>query len=226
MQVISVVRDFDTYNRLVKGNPFYSARTNFVAFDNRVENQGISKRYNSFLDNYDYSKSDWFLFCHEDWELKEPLEDRLTNLDKKCLYGPIGKIADRKIDKYSGFVGMIEESKRDGSRLSFVGLDGCNLERAATFDCQCLIVHSSLVKEHHLRFDENLIFDLYVEDFCMNARERFGIPSLILQMYCHHWSPGNISEQKFLDKYAYLIEKYEPTKEWYSTTCCNIVIGK
>ena len=70
MQVISVVRDFDTYNRLVKGNPFYSARTNFVAFDNRVENQGISKRYNSFLDNYDYSKSDWFLFCHEDWELK------------------------------------------------------------------------------------------------------------------------------------------------------------
>ena len=44
--------------------------------------------------------------------------------------------------------------------------------KVQTFDCQCLIIHSSLINRYKLRFDENLTFDLYVEDFCANANEK------------------------------------------------------
>ncbi len=85
MIVVSVVRDFELYERLVKNNSNY-ADAKFVSFDNSKENLTIPQRYNSFLNAYDYSKPDWFVFCHEDWKLCE----QLTFPSKDAIYGVIG----------------------------------------------------------------------------------------------------------------------------------------
>ncbi len=62
MQIISVVRDFEMYDKCVGANP-YNAGAELHPIDNRVENKGIPTRYNEFLDAYDYSKPDWFVFA-------------------------------------------------------------------------------------------------------------------------------------------------------------------
>ena len=85
-----------------------------------------------------------------------------------------------------------------------------------TFDCQCLVVHSSLIRRYGLRFDERLSFDLYVEDFCVGAYERYGIESHILLMECHHFSQGSIG-QRFYEALACLQEKYRSARKRYAS---------
>ena len=115
MIIVSAVRDFTLYDKLIRNNPF-CARAELVPFDNRVENLSITTRYNSFLDNYDYSKESWFVFCHEDWELKEDLANRLEHLDRGCLYGPIGCVLnDDIIFSLTKTKGRISHSAKDGS---------------------------------------------------------------------------------------------------------------
>lgn len=224
MIFISVVRNEKMYHDFVTHNP-YNKGGEFIAYDNNKENITIPKRYNHFLNNYDYSKPDWFVFCHEDWELKEDLEKRLCDLDKNNLYGPIGTDLNYKIFLFHPLKGQIENSYKDGSNHTLIGHSVKNLSQVGTFDCQCLIVHSSLIKKHHLRFDENLTWDLYVEDFCIGAREQHNISSYILQLKCQHYSFGNIAE-RFYTQYAYLQKKYATAKNMYISTCSNIPIGK
>ena len=224
IQMISVVRNFEMYNRLVKNNPFNKG-AKFIAFDNNKENLGISARYNSFLDSYDYSKEAWFVFCHEDWEVKEDLASRIKGLAKDCLYGPIGAPFAKNILWNSSAQGQIEESQKDGTELKTAGQYNDTLPVVGTFDCQCLIVHSSLIQKHHLRFDENLCFDLYVEDFCINARENYGVSSRVLQLKCHHWSKGRLSE-RFYEKLSYLKEKHKGAQYFYITPVNTTKITK
>ena len=63
---VTVVRDKAMYDRLVKGNP-NNAGAEFVAFDNLAENLPVTRRYNSFLEGWDYSRPAWFVFLHEDY---------------------------------------------------------------------------------------------------------------------------------------------------------------
>ena len=191
---ISVVRDFEMYDKLVRRNP-YNEGAAFTCFDNRISNVGVATRYNSFLDSYDYSEPAWFVFCHEDWELNEDLRPKLSKLNKDSLYGPIGissVIGGNSIYLYPR--GFCRQTSRDGSHEKM----NRGLFRSGTvdtFDCQCLIVHSSLVLKRSLRFDDNFTFDLYVEDFCIQAHEKFGIVSRILPLDCRHWSHGNVTER-------------------------------
>ncbi len=217
MQIVSVVRDFEIYNKLIKNNKFYSTNTNFIIFDNSKENITIPKRYNSFLESYDYSKEDWFVFCHEDWEAKEDLEQKLLNLNKDCLYGPIG-MSFGKFYKKSVAYGIIIQSDKNGDSPVKYGrnIDDKN-NLVGTFDCQCLIVHSSLIKKYHLRFDENLSWDLYVEDFCIAANEKHNICSKILLLKCQHYSHGAITK-RFYDQLTYLRKKYRHSFKIYCTT--------
>ncbi|MCQ2966099.1 MAG: hypothetical protein MJ250_05105 [Alphaproteobacteria bacterium] len=212
--MISVVRNFEMYERLVKSNSF-NQKAEFVVFDNNKENIGISARYNSFLENNDYSKDAWFIFCHEDWELKEDISSKLSNLDKNALYGPIG-VTFGKFWKLATTKGEITQSDKDGNDISKQGHFVHTNEVVGTFDCQCLIVHSSLIKKYNLRFDENLLFDLYVEDFCINAREKYDICSKVLQMECQHYSEGNITD-RFYKQLKYLRNKYKNVKAIYCT---------
>lgn len=222
--VVSVVLDSAMYERLVKNNP-YNSGARFIAFDNRTENKGVAERYNGFLDTYDYNSPAWFVFCHEDWEIKEDWFPRFQTLSKKHLYGPIGSVfKDGKRHSIKYMYGEIENSAKDGSRKIVVGIKVKGHQVVNTFDCQCLIVHSDLVKKHHLRFDDKLLFDLYVEDFCINALERHGIISEILQLKCQHYSFGSV-QPRFYEGLAYLNDKYKDTGRSYGCTVGHSVIG-
>ena len=207
--LISVVRDFEMYTRCVKANPFtHGCET--VSIDNRVRNDGIPVGYNRFLDSRPTDENAWYVFCHEDFELKEPLLPRLTaTLDPNALYGPIGAVTQVRFGIYHQWrlVGAVEECRKDGSAVRTIGTPVPCGTIAETFDCQCLIVHSSLVQRHHLRFDEALTFDLYVEEFCMAAHERAGVDSRILPLQARHWSGGSIQPRYFTQE-AYVNAKY------------------
>lgn len=219
MIVISVVRDFEIYNRFVKNNKFYEGAT-FVAFDNLKENKTIPERYNSFLETYDYSKPDWFVFCHEDWQLKSSFVFPETN----AIYGPIGIGYGCNILFNQDLVGQIANSHRDGTSCEFMGKKCDVITEVGTIDCQCIIVHSSLIEKYSLRFDENLSFDLYAEDFCINAREKFGIPTKILPLECQHYSYGKLTE-RFALQHKYLQKKYKHSRFGYITPCSFSLIG-
>lgn len=210
MIFVSVVRDFALYERLVRGNP-NNEGAGFVPFDNLAENRTIPSRYNEFLDTYDYSRDAWFVFCHEDFQFLEPLSGKLPLMDKGAIYGSIGARLG-----ISG-VGLQVDSNKDGSNACFIGTPIIRPTVADTVDCQCLIVHSTLAARYKLRFDENLTYDLYTEDFCISAFERFGIKTMVLPIRSHHYSYGNIVA-RFFDQLAYLNTKYADASRVYVTT--------
>lgn len=187
---VSVFTDVDLYTRCVLENPFVkgNAHIGTRGYDNSVDNQPIAARFNQFLNNWDESQEAWFVFCHSDWEVLEDLTPKLDRLDKAVLWGPIGA----KLLKYGDqwrqvYCGTIQERSRDGTVTRTVwnrhSETGTSVD---TFDAQCVIVHSSLVKKFGLRFDEKYQFDLYAEDFCVAAKENHGIPSCILNVACRH----------------------------------------
>ena len=223
--VITVVRDYEMYTRLIKNNINFQSAV-LYDLDNTAENKSISVRYNEFINAYDFSQETWFVFCHEDWELKEDIAHKLAFLDKNSLYGPIGTVL---LDQKSRFLlrslGGVKNSDKEGKNIRFYGRkckDGTSVE---TFDCQCLIVHSGLIEKYGLRFDENLGFDLYVEDFCANAKEKFGIASRIVNLKCRHYSYGNIRE-RFYDSFEYLQDKYAAANYSYSNGLITKTFGK
>ena len=205
---VSVVRDYEMYRRCLQDNPCANIYT-LHAIDNQFENANISVRYNHFLDNYNYDDPAWFIFCHEDFEIQEALAPYFCQADKSCLYGPIGVLT--KV--YCGclyqwkLLGHIAESRRDGGAPQHVGIPVAMGMPVETFDCQCLIVHSDLIRTTGLRFDPRLSFDLYVEDFCIQAKEIHKIPSLIMPFKCKHWSSSTAVE-RYYPQEAYLKAKY------------------
>jgi hypothetical protein len=205
---VSVLRDTGMYHRCVEGNP-HANQCVLHAIDNRRENAPVSVQYNRFLDAYDYSVPAWFVFCHEDFELLEPLDPYLAKADTASIYGPIGASTKIRLGVLHVWelVGSIVESAKDGSSVSRVGTPAAMGTPVETFDCLCLIVHSDLVLANRLRFDPRLSFDLYVEDFCIQAREQHQIPSRILPVACRHWSHGSVSE-RYREHEQYLKTKY------------------
>ena len=186
---VTVVRDYATYDKYVRSNT-NCKDISFVFFGNNIENIPIPVHYNNYLDSYDYSHDAWFVFCHEDFEFLENPRNILQGLDKNVLYGPIGHLR-------VGAFGFGVQSVRGEISITKKGEDaqkswkiGCRLQKPAkveTFDCCCLIVHSSLVQRLELRFDKNLEFDMYVEDFCATAHQRGNVSSCAVQMeVCHH----------------------------------------
>lgn len=211
--VFSVVRNPEMYIRCVSGNHFLKGCA-LERVDNSVDNQPVTKRYNDFLDSLE--EDCWVVLCHEDWEVKEGLYDRVKGLDPTFLYGPIGAfVEERKSVDIIVPMGYVEQSTKDGRRQ--IVINGKDAEgRVDTFDCQCLIFHSSLVRNKSLRFDENLSFDMYVEDFCVNAFERFGIMSRTIRIECHHHSAGKLSGS-FRNSLLYVREKYRRSRKRYAT---------
>lgn len=209
---ITVVRDEEMYSRLVKDNPC-NRGGDFRLLDNRSENKSVTERYNAFLESWDYSKDAWFVFIHEDYEFLEPLSPILKRASKACIYGTVGMKSVRS----GSDVLWALNSNRDGSRLGLYGNPIKKPVEVLTTDCNCMIVHSSLVKKHGLRFDENLLFDFYTEDFEMNAYERFGIKTYVLPAKNHHYSFGNIGK-RFLTQRRYLLKKYANASRVYRTT--------
>ena len=206
--VVTVVRDLAMYHRLVSGNPNLAGAV-FAPEDNRAVNENITVRYNHFLDTYDYSQPAWFMFCHEDFEVMESLSVLLAQADKHTVYGPVGVLTRIRFDVYCQWCiqGLIEECDRTGVKPIPIGQSVPMGTRVETLDCQCLIVHSSLIAKTNMRFDGQLTFDLYVEDFCIQAYEHFGVISCILPFKCRHWSHGHV-QTRYFEQEHYLNAKW------------------
>lgn len=221
---ISVVRDFAMYGRCVENNEMASSARR-VAFDNRAKNEHIPVLYNRFIDSYDYSEPAWFVFCHEDFSPDERLEETLSKLPKDSLYSPIGARTDIRWGIYCKWLGLgnVTVLTKEGDCPAIAGTrvpDGTEVE---TLDCCCLIVHSSLVHEHGLRFDENLSFDLYVEDFCIAAKELYNIASRVVNFKCRHFSKASPTA-RYRVQHKYLNGKWKNVS--YSSPCSWSIGGK
>ena len=206
--VVSVVRDWAMYERCLKGNPFV-AGCELHPFDNRELNEAVPVCYNRFLDSWPSGEVAWYVFCHEDFEPKEPLVRLLAGCAREALWGPIGATTRVRLGIYHQWrmLGTVEECRKDGSNVRQVGEAVPCGTPVETFDCQCLIAHSSLVQQHGLRFDEHLTFDLYVEEFCMAAQVKGGVESRVLPFKCRHWSGGHV-QPRYYDQEAYVNAKY------------------
>ena len=150
------------------------------------------------------------MFCHEDFEFLEDIGGILSKLTTNRLYGPIGSVRVG----FFGFgrqvvYGSIKWTKK-GDEVSSDKEIGRHLTRPVrveTFDCCCLIVHSSLVRRFGLRFDKNLEFDMYVEDLCAAAYECHKICSYAIQIDACHHSDANATERLWRHL-PYLASKY------------------
>lgn len=220
--LISVVNDFNLFTKNIENNVFIKSQTNIKLFpyDNRETNEFISKRYNNFIENYDYTDSAWFIFCHTDWEPLEDINEVVNRLDKCNLYGLIGAKSDIFKGKYvTNYSGYCLERQRNGANLRVLDYPNPDQDAVDTLDCVALFVHSSLVKKYDLRFDENLAWDLYVEDFCIQAKQKFNISSYTFNMKSCHWSDASYKEipSSYYKSLSYLNNKYKDSM--YAGTC-------
>ena len=206
--VISVVRDWAMYARCLKDNALLSG-VELCPIDNREQNEAIPVRYNQFLDARPSDEDVWYVFCHEDFQPLEPLAPLLADCDREVLWGPIGAATRVRLGVYHQWrlLGEVEECRKDGSNVRRVGEAVPRGTPVETFDCQCLIVHASLVRRLGLRFDEVLSFDLYVEEFCMAAHEKGSVVSRILPLKCRHWSGGSV-QPRYYEQEAHVNAKY------------------
>ncbi|MDX1919136.1 MAG: hypothetical protein SFU25_00200 [Candidatus Caenarcaniphilales bacterium] len=230
---ISAVLNYEMYGQCFLQNSCIN-QFELISFNNNEQNLSVSQRYNQFLNSYNFSREAWFVFCHEDFLVNETdLEIKLNTLDKNSIYGPIGSRAEKNKftvsfnNKNHEFplkylCGKIVQRNKDGSGKKIIGTISASLDRVDTLDCCCLIVHSSLIQRHGLRFDEKLSFDLYVEDFCINAKENYAIQSFVFPFNCEHWSSGNITE-RYYQNLGYLNQKY-PNALYAGS--CSFIGGK
>ena len=151
----------------------------------------------------------WVVFCHEDFERTNDLASLLQRCDKNVLYGAIGGVRRGLLGFGMQVVygNMLETKKSDFSRKWQPGKAIANPILVEAFDCCCMIVHSFLIRKYGLRFDEALEFDLYVEDFCANARVKYGIKSVVLPFSCCHHS-GSVGSERLNRHLPYLRDKY------------------
>ena len=202
MKLIAPVIDYNMFNKVIKNNKF-TKNFELHDIDNKKENNYISKCYNAFLNSYDYSKESWFVFCHEDFEFLEDVEKKISNLSKKFIYGPIGVeicfVSEKRESIYCQVRGGYKDKNKSG--LNF--REYLNYKKSgnvSTVDCMCMIIHSSLIKKHNLRFDENLTWNLYVEDFCISSMLNYNIKTKAIEIDCCHWS--QLSDINERDSYA------------------------
>lgn len=225
----SVVTHLDQYTTLVKNNSFLHG-CSFYPYDNSQENWPVSARYNDFIDNH-LPQDGWIIFCHQDFEFLQDPREVLKNLDKNCIYGPVGVAAKKHKNLSLIFHSWRKPSLKWGTELrpmyygqvkqgpagqeKIIGLKLKKPQPVDTVDCCCFMLHSSLIRAKQLRFDEQFDFHLYSEDFSLAARQK-GVQTQAVQIDCRHYSPGH-TDKKFWDKYHALIQKYP--QEIFLTTC-------
>lgn len=230
IHIVTVVNNYGLFESTIKQNAFMNAFPIHV-YDNTRENIGLSKRYNEFLEQA-LPDDGWVVFCHQDFSLQEDLAPKLARVDPACLYGPTGTgpvkqlLFIASISRYGierCRLGIYDRTKKFGRITQKTPLKEQRMGRyirkpvvVDTVDCCCLIAHSSVIRKYGLRFDEKLDWHLYVEDFCLNARERHGVLTKALQLDCVHLSAGT-TDTRFESDLVYLKAKYKTG--YFSTTC-------
>ncbi|TAL68011.1 MAG: hypothetical protein EPN82_11450 [Bacteroidetes bacterium] len=196
---------------------------NLVMYDNNKNNITITERYNDYINNK-MQENTWVVFCHQDFEIQENVDQKLELLDKNCIYGPVGaattknfvfflrlnglKIAKSRIGSVKKTVIKGQIIEKGNNKHIIAGHPAKDLEIVDTLDCCCFIVHSSTIKKMNFLFDEKLDWHLYSEDLCLFAKTKHNIYSRIINIKSTHYSSGNFNSNFYLSL-AYLKEKYK-----------------
>jgi len=227
-KVICAFNNQEIFDKVVKNNENIKAAELF-AYENTLDNIAITKRYNEFISN-DFQNSDkdfWCVFVHQDFGIMEDIDAVVAKLDKKNIYGAVGVKIFKGLffgKKYSinehvsfGFknelkltYGKILQGNNDFNFKSH----GRKLYFHATvdaIDCSCIIIHSSLIKQYGLRFDENLSFHMYAEELCYSAKKNYKIKTKVVQMECYHMGKGTFDEE-YQKSAQYLKDKFNIDK--------------
>jgi GT2 family glycosyltransferase len=228
--IVAVVNKIDLFSSTILENRFMNPHA-IHRYDNRESNIGISRRYNDFIDHH-MPDDAWVVFCHQDFGFEEEIEPKLARLDKNVIYGPIGTGPTKQLvfiaslSRY-GFerlrIGFYDRWKKFGRIMQKTARKTVRMGQfirkpvvVDTLDSCCMIVHSSLIRKHNLRFDERLDWHLYVEDFSLNAKRNGNIATKAVQFKCFHLSGGTI-DFTFHENLIYLKKKYGT--ERFATTC-------
>jgi hypothetical protein len=159
--------------------------------DNRGRAAGLPTIYNEIIEE-NLDEDTWLFFVHEDFEVQGKLFST-ENLAIEAVYGTFGLKMDGH--KPNAF-GRHRCSEKNGSKALYVGLPITTPTWVETLDCVTILLHTRLLRDRPgLRFDENLTFDLYAEDLCINAQENFGIPVLVVPLEFQHYSKGFVTER-------------------------------
>lgn len=230
IQIVSVVNNTSLYKSAILDNP-YMNRHNLFAYDNTIDNIGVPSRYNDFI-MFQMLDDAWIIFCHQDFFFCEDITNKLQCLDKNVIYGPIGAGPSRQfifmvaisrfgLERFR--IGTALRSKNYGEIKQITPKKSRKIGQRIrkpiivdTLDCCCMIVHSTLIRKYSLSFDEQLKWHLYAEDFCLNARFKYNILSMALQLNCVHLSGGTM-DMTFQENLLYLKKKYNT--DFFATTC-------
>jgi hypothetical protein len=221
--IVSVVNDFAIYDRYIKKNPNVKDCC-LEPLDNREKKDAVTVCYNRFLNSYDYSTPAWFVLAHQDFEFLEPLAPWIPQLKEDAIYGPYGAKTKRYFGIYYHWMlsGQIYMSCRDGSNRFLTGNKAKLHEPTETFDGCCLFIYSDWVKKTGFRFDENLTFDLYGEDLCIQAQEYYKTKPRVIPIQAQHYAFHAVPP-RYLQQEAYLNGKYSGC---CYTAQCSHYIGK
>ncbi len=202
IKLVTVFINLEMYHR------FFTANANvtyyeLIGIDNRSFNRGLPKIYNEVIERY-INDDCWLFFTHEDFEIKRDLSV-IDSLDSGSVYGTFG--INFEHDAPVGY-GNHVCSNKDGSSPVDVGKEILDAVKVQTLDCQSILVHTSLLKQYPLlRFDEQLTFDLYAEDFSINAQEKHGIDVKVFPLKFQHYSHGKVTAM-YHEGLRYLARKY------------------
>ena len=218
---ITVINDFTLYDRFFVHNPNLEG-CDLYTIDNRTKNESLTVCYNRAIREISSEQPRWFMFVHQDFELLEPLLPKINLLDKQHIYGPYGAKTKRYFGLYYRWMlsGQIYMSCRDGSSRFIAGNKAELHEPTETFDCCCLFVHSDWIKKTGFRFDENLTFDLYGEDLCIQAQEYYHTKALIIPLQAQHYAFHPVPPRYYAQE-AYLNKKYSGC--CYTAQCSHYI---
>ncbi len=151
----------------------------------------------------------WFVFCHQDFILKEDLQAHLKGKEVEAVYGPIGIHLAEK-----GLSGMIIQA--DGKSI------GRKLKEDApvlVLDEMCLIAHSEVFRQG-LLFDERFSFHFYGADFCLQAYSS-GFDVMATQLNGQHKSRylyDDVTSAEYLSSLRLFKEKWKQFLPLRTTT--------
>lgn len=202
IKLVTAVINPEMYSRFFTSNPNVNCYE-LIGIDNRQFNRGLPIIYNEAIKNH-INDDCWLFFVHEDFEIKCDM-DIVNGLDREFVYGTFGVNSENGIPVAYG---RHVCSNKDGTYAVEVGKAVLDTVKVQTLDCQSILVHTSLLTKYpFLRFDEKLTFDLYAEDFCINAQERHGIYVKVFPLKFQHYSHGKLTE-RYHASLRYLAEKY------------------
>lgn len=242
-KIICVFNNPEVFEKVVKNNKNLEG-CELIAYDNTSENIAITKRYNSFIEEYISAPAHeeeeqtftqftpfWCLFIHQDFGILENVLELTKKLDPQNIYGAVGiktfygifwgknGLEQKKglKNKLKVMFGRILQGNND---FTFHG-SGCPLPSPVpvdVIDCCCIMIHSSLIKKHNLRFDENLDFHMYAEELCYRTNKDYGIKTMAVQTKCFHMGIGSLNED-YQKAVQYLKDKFQIDE--IPSTCPN-----